>query len=239
MPDWEDLIDRLRRREPMASIDIYNAYHTPLYAIVVKAFPFATLHHLDCIEDGIVDAFQELFEKPEIFDPARGRSKEPLLTFLAGMAWRRTIDCLRPLARDVLTQKQTGHVNASDEEYLIPTAAAIDDPATGAILDRASAAISRQSTDLAIGDALEDLIDGQIDAIEFHRRVYIHLDLHEFDERVAQLKPRQFAAWFMKYAAELPVHDIARILDTTEDTVDGMLRRARAIVCGKHSSKSD
>jgi RNA polymerase sigma factor (sigma-70 family) len=223
----------------MASMDIYNAYHSPLYAIVVKAFPFATLHHLDCIEDGIVDAFQELFEKPDIFDSTRGRSKEPLLTFLAGMAWRRTIDCLRPLSRDALTQRQAGHIDASDRDEIISNAAAIDDPATGANLDRAGAAIWRDSTNPTISNALVDLIDGQIDAVEFHRRVYIHLDLREFDELVAQLKPRQFAAWFMKYAADLPVLDIARILDTTEDTVDGMLRRARAIVCGKHSSKSE
>lgn len=237
MPDWADLIDRLRRRDPMASIDIYNAYHNPLYAIVVKSFPFATLHHLDCIEDGIVDAFQELFEKPEIFNPARGHAKDPLLTFLAGMAWRRTVDCLRPLSRDVLTQGQGGRIDTSDYDEAI-SSAAIDDPAADAKLDRTNAAPSRQSTDLAIGDALEDLIDGRIDAPGFHRRVYIHLDLREFDGLVAQLNPRQFAAWFMKYAADLPVSDIARILDATEDTIDGLLRRARAIVSGKNNSRS-
>jgi RNA polymerase sigma factor (sigma-70 family) len=90
-----------------------------------------------------------------------------------------------------------------------------------------------------VADAIEALVIGRITADEFYVNVLIHVEFRLLDDLVARLKPKQFVAWFMKYFADLPVRDIARILELTEDTVDGLLRRARASLRGNADSTTD
>ena len=240
MSSWEDLIDRLRRRDRAAQMSIYEAYHQPLYLILLKSLPPATIHHRDCVENGIVDALRELFERPEIFDPTRSQSTDPLLTLLVGMARRRTVDCLRRLKRDVLTREP---LQSLDEDYLTESIGASaqlnadddsksdDDPVKGDIVHISNSAV--------VAVSIEALVICWITADEFYVNVLIHVEFRLLDDLVARLKPKQFVAWFMKYFADLPVRDIARILELTEDTVEGLLRRARAGLRGTTDSTTD
>jgi DNA-directed RNA polymerase specialized sigma24 family protein len=216
VPDWEELIDRLRRRDRAAQMSIYEAYHQPLYLILLKTLPPATIHHRDCVENGIVDALRELFDRPEIFDPTRGQSSNPLLTLLVGMARRRTVDCLRRLKKDVLTREP---LQSLDEDYLTEGVGATAQLGDGADSknddDPVNSEVFLVSNGAAVADAIEALVIGHISADEFYVRVLIHVEFRLLDELVARLKPKQFVAWFMKYFADLPVRDIARILELT------------------------
>ena len=104
--DWHDLIRRLRDRDSTAQHEVYEAYRQRVHFVLMRLFPFATVHHADCIRDGIVDAFLELFERPDNFDPSRARARDPLLAYLIGVARRRTIDHLRRLDPDALNHLQ-------------------------------------------------------------------------------------------------------------------------------------
>lgn len=232
MLSWEDLIDRLRRRDPTAQVDVYETYRDPLYFILLKVLPVETIHHSDCVENGITAAFMEFFERPDIFDPARSQSRDPLLTLLVGMARRRTLDCFRTLGRDMLAHKK---LRSLDTDVLAESVGAADQGGGIALGDGDSVnmALVSVSNPSAVTDAIDALINGQISADEFYRRVLIHVDFSTLDELVGRLKPGQFVAWFLKYFVRLSVREIAQILKQTEHAVEGLLKRARKTLSGK------
>jgi RNA polymerase sigma factor (sigma-70 family) len=217
--DWQDLIRRLRSRDPTAQHEVYEAYRQRLYAALRRLDPLGTVDHADCIRDGIVDAFRELFDRPDSFDPTRTRSSDPLLAYLFGIARRRTIDHLRRLKRDAISHLDLSQMQANPEDTGDDA-----DP-----LDLASVPPSARTLDQVIADLLE----GRTTVKEFEEHVQLHIDLGDVLARLDQLTDRQRQVVLLKYLAELTTREIMQLLELTEDSVEGILRRARDVLRGK------
>ncbi len=223
--DWHDLIRRLRSRDPTARHEVYEAYRQRLYAALFRLYPFTTVHHADCIQDGIADAFLELFERPDRFNPARAQSGDPLLAYLFGIARRRTIDHLRRLNRDALNHldfsqwKDEPQDDAGDEN---------DPPGTPPRADLNSANPLARTLD----EVIADLSERRITVEEFVNHVLLHVDLGAMLARLDRLTAQQREVVLLKYLAELTTREIMQLLHLSEDAVEGLLRRARDMLRG-------
>jgi RNA polymerase sigma factor (sigma-70 family) len=217
--DWQDHLRRLRRRDPTAQREVYEAYRQRLYAALRRFDPLGTVYHADCIRDGIVDAFRELFEQPDGFDPTRAHASDPLLAYLIGIARRRAIDHLRRLDRDAISHLDVSQLQADPEEAEHETGPPDpdDDPPGGRTLD----------------DAIADLLDGRLTAQDFARHVQLHIDLGAALARLDRLTERQRQVILLKYLADFTTREIMELLDLTEDAVEGILRQARKVLRGQ------
>ncbi len=215
--DWHDLIRRLRDRDPTAQHEVYEGYGQRVYFVLMRVFPYATVHHADCIRDGTVDAFLDLFQRPEGFDPARARARDPLLAYLIGIARRRTIDHLRRLDPDALNHLQ----DVLDEADDPPDEPQLWTPAAGPPPER------------SLDDVIIDLNEGKRTAKEFADYVLLRADSAEVAEALDRLTARQREVLLLKYVAEFTTKEIMQLLDLSEDAVENSLRRARDVLRGK------
>lgn len=215
--DWHDLIHRLRERDPTAQHEVYEAYRQRVHFVLMRLFPSATVHHADCIRDGIVDAFLELFGQPDRFDPARARARDPLLAYLIGVARRRTIDHLRRLDPDALNHLQ----DEPDEE---------DDPQDEPRLWTSNA---EPLLERSLEDIIIDLDEGRLTVDEFTDYVLLQADSAAVAEILNRLTARQREVLFLKYVAEYTIKEIMQVLNLSEDAVENVLRRARDVLRGK------
>lgn len=214
--DWHDLIGRLRERDLAARHEIYEGYHERVFFVLSRHFPNATAHHADCIQDGMIDAFLEFFDRPESFDPARSRARDPLLAYLIGVASRRTIDHLRRLNPDALNYLQ----DEVEEE---------DDPPDEALFRRPDRG---PAPERSLDEVIVDLEDGRMTIGEFTEYVMLQAESSVMIERLDQLNGRQREVLFLKYVAEFSTKDIMQFLNLTEDAVENVLRRARDVLRG-------
>jgi RNA polymerase sigma factor (sigma-70 family) len=217
--DWQDRLRRLRRRDPTAQREVYEAYRQRLYAALRRFDPLGTVYHADCIQDGIVDAFRELFNFPERFDPDRAQAGDPLLAYLIGIARRRIIDCWRHVKRDAISHPASADLRPEPED------ADPDDP-PGSPIGEATAPPAARTLD----DAIADLYEGSLTPAEFTAYVELHVDLPEVVDRLDRLTDVQRQVILLKHLAGFRTREIMQLLDLTEDTVEGILRRARDIL---------
>jgi len=80
------LIERLRRREPKALSDLYDAYSGALYGVIVRIVPRA-----EVAEQVLQDTFLKAYKNIDSYDPHKGR----LFTWLVNIARNTAIDALR------------------------------------------------------------------------------------------------------------------------------------------------
>jgi RNA polymerase sigma-70 factor (ECF subfamily) len=84
---WELAVrDRLVAREPSALSDLYDQFGSYVFGLAVRV-----IGDRHAAEDVTQEVFLSLWERPEAFEPARGR----LRTFLGTLAHRRAVDVVR------------------------------------------------------------------------------------------------------------------------------------------------
>lgn len=84
---WEtDVRDRLVARDPAALTEIYDQYGSYVFGLAARV-----IGDRRAAEDVAQDVFLSLWERPEVFEPERGR----LRTFVGTLAHRRSIDFVR------------------------------------------------------------------------------------------------------------------------------------------------
>jgi len=84
---WELAVrDRLVARDPGALSDLYDQFGSYVFGLAVRV-----LGDRHAAEDVTQEVFLSLWERPEAFEPARGR----LRTFLGTLAHRRAVDVVR------------------------------------------------------------------------------------------------------------------------------------------------
>ncbi len=85
--DWETVMrDRLRAGDEQALTDLYDQFGSFVYGLAARVTGDRT-----AAEDVTQDVFVTLWERPELFDPERGR----LRTFLGTLSHRRSVDYVR------------------------------------------------------------------------------------------------------------------------------------------------
>lgn len=85
--EWEPLVaKRLLARDPAVLGELYDLYGSFVYGLARRVIGDAT-----AAEDVTQEVFLTIWERPEQFDPCRGR----LRTFLGTIAHRRAVDHLR------------------------------------------------------------------------------------------------------------------------------------------------
>jgi RNA polymerase sigma factor (sigma-70 family) len=223
--DGHDLMRRLRLRDEAARHEVYEAYRQRVFAALLRLYPFATVHHTDCIQDGLVDAFLDLFDRPENFDPARSRANDPLLAYLIGIARRRTIDHLRRLNPDALNHPDFARWPDKEQEVDINEHDPPDEPMV-------SGANPADSIARSLDDVIGDLAEGKIGTTEFVEHVLLHVDLDTVLAALDGLTTLQKEVLLLKYLAELTTKEIMQLLDLSEDAVENTLRRARDVLRG-------
>ena len=84
---WEhDVKARLVARDPAALTELYDQFGSYVYGLAARV-----IRDPRAAEDITQDVFLSLWERPEAFEPDRGR----LRTFVGTLAHRRAIDCVR------------------------------------------------------------------------------------------------------------------------------------------------
>ena len=84
---WELAVkDRLVARDPSALSDLYDQFGSYVFGLAARV-----IGDRHAAEDVTQEVFLSLWERPEAFDPARGR----LRTFLGTLAHRRAVDLVR------------------------------------------------------------------------------------------------------------------------------------------------
>jgi RNA polymerase sigma-70 factor (ECF subfamily) len=84
---WEtDVRDRLVARDPNALTEIYDQFGSYVFGLAARV-----IGDRRAAEDVAQDVFLSLWERPEVFEPDRGR----LRTFVGTLAHRRAIDFVR------------------------------------------------------------------------------------------------------------------------------------------------
>jgi RNA polymerase sigma-70 factor (ECF subfamily) len=85
--DWELAVrDRLAARDQSALADLYDQFGSYLFGLAARV-----IGDRHAAEDVTQEVFLSLWERPEAFEPARGR----LRTFLGTLAHRRAVDVVR------------------------------------------------------------------------------------------------------------------------------------------------
>jgi RNA polymerase sigma-70 factor (ECF subfamily) len=85
--EWEETVrDRLIAKDEAALGDLYDQFGSYVYGLAARV-----IGDRRAAEDVTQDVFLTMWERPETFDPARGR----LRTFLGTLAHRRAIDYVR------------------------------------------------------------------------------------------------------------------------------------------------
>jgi RNA polymerase sigma-70 factor (ECF subfamily) len=99
--DWErSLRSRLAAGEEHALTDLYDQFGSFVYGLAARVIGDRT-----AAEDITQDVFVTLWERPELFDPERGR----LRTFLGTLAHRRAVDYVR---REEAARRRTARESA-------------------------------------------------------------------------------------------------------------------------------
>ena len=84
---WELAVrDRLVARDPSALSDLYDQFGSYVFGLAARV-----IGDRHAAEDVTQEVFLSIWERPEAFDPARGR----LRTFLGTLAHRRAVDVVR------------------------------------------------------------------------------------------------------------------------------------------------
>jgi len=84
---WELAVrDRLLARDPSALSDLYDQFGSYVFGLAARV-----IGDRHAAEDVTQEVFLSLWERPEAFEPARGR----LRTFLGTLAHRRAVDVVR------------------------------------------------------------------------------------------------------------------------------------------------
>ena len=84
---WELAVrDRLVARDPSALSDLYDQFGSYVFGLAARVIGDRT-----AAEDVTQEVFLSIWERPEAFEPARGR----LRTFLGTLAHRRSVDLVR------------------------------------------------------------------------------------------------------------------------------------------------
>jgi RNA polymerase sigma factor (sigma-70 family) len=84
---WESAVrDRLVARDPTALSDLYDQFGSYVFGLAARV-----IGDRHAAEDVTQEVFLSIWERPEAFDPARGR----LRTFLGTLAHRRAVDTVR------------------------------------------------------------------------------------------------------------------------------------------------
>src|SRR3954451_370857 len=84
---WERVVrDRLIARDPSALSDLYDQFGSYVFGLAARV-----IGDRPAAEDVTQELFLSLWERPEAFEPARGR----LRTFLGTLAHRRAVDVVR------------------------------------------------------------------------------------------------------------------------------------------------
>jgi len=84
---WELAVhDRLVARDPTALSDLYDQFGSYVFGLATRI-----LGDRHAAEDVAQEVFMSVWERPEAFEPARGR----LRTFLGTLAHRRSVDLVR------------------------------------------------------------------------------------------------------------------------------------------------
>jgi RNA polymerase sigma-70 factor (ECF subfamily) len=84
---WELAVrDRLVARDPSALSDLYDQFGSYVFGLAARV-----IGDRHAAEDVTQEVFLSMWERPEAFDPARGR----LRTFLGTLAHRRAVDLVR------------------------------------------------------------------------------------------------------------------------------------------------
>jgi RNA polymerase sigma factor (sigma-70 family) len=84
---WEQAVrDRLVARDPTALSDLYDQFGSYVFGLAARV-----LGDRHAAEDVTQEVFMSIWERPEAFEPARGR----LRTFLGTLAHRRSVDVVR------------------------------------------------------------------------------------------------------------------------------------------------
>jgi len=85
--EWERAIrDRLMSRDPSALSDLYDQFGSYVFGLAARV-----IGDRHAAEDVTQEVFLSLWERPEAFEPTRGR----LRTFLGTLAHRRAVDVVR------------------------------------------------------------------------------------------------------------------------------------------------
>ena len=85
--EWERAIrDRLVSRDPSALSDLYDQFGSYVFGLAARV-----IGDRHAAEDVTQEVFLSLWERPEAFEPTRGR----LRTFLGTLAHRRAVDVVR------------------------------------------------------------------------------------------------------------------------------------------------
>jgi len=84
---WELAVrDRLVARDPSALSDLYDQFGSYVFGLAARV-----IGDRHAAEDVTQEVFLSLWERPEVFEPSRGR----LRTFLGTLAHRRAVDLVR------------------------------------------------------------------------------------------------------------------------------------------------
>ncbi len=84
---WEtDVRDRLLARDPAALTEVYDQFGSYVFGLAARV-----IGDRRAAEDVAQDVFLSMWERPEVFEPERGR----LRTFVGTLAHRRAIDYVR------------------------------------------------------------------------------------------------------------------------------------------------
>jgi RNA polymerase sigma-70 factor (ECF subfamily) len=123
LPADEELIERLQRRDESALAALYDRYARPAFSLALRL-----LHDQGLAEDVIQEVFITLWNRPEVYTPARGR----FLPWLLGVTHHRAVDVLRSRAAD-----QRRRVSGEQRDLLLDFAADphhLADPADRVVL---------------------------------------------------------------------------------------------------------
>src|SRR3954453_12566171 len=85
--EWELAVrDRLLARDPSVLSDLYDQFGSYVFGLAARG-----IGDRPAAEDVTQEVFMTIWERPEAFEPARGR----LRTFLGTLAHRRSVDVVR------------------------------------------------------------------------------------------------------------------------------------------------
>ena len=85
--DWElEVRDRLVARDPFVLSDLYDQFGSYVFGLAARV-----IGDRHAAEDVTQEVFMSIWERPEAFEPSRGR----LRTFLGTLAHRRSVDVVR------------------------------------------------------------------------------------------------------------------------------------------------
>lgn len=111
-----ELMQRIGQRDQQALATLYDRYNSPAYSLAYRV-----LNKKELAEEVIQDIFLSIWNRPEAWDPARGK----LLNWLLTVTRRRAIDRLRRELRGV----DVMDVAVEDVSHRVTHTNTVDDPA--------------------------------------------------------------------------------------------------------------